>query len=201
MTVIPAAAPEKLITPIVTISFPHIFPATADINTKGLPRFSAALLFHPGAEDFLKRLAARCLAVGEAKFGAKVQDLIRKGSVRWPIKTNREQFRDEYPEDIIAVINVSAATPPGVVGIQPSETDPTKPRVITDHREVYAGSLGRASVNPFAYDNEQKGISVGLNNYQKTGDGPRLDGRATADSEFAVDLTAPAGLSLADLGL
>jgi hypothetical protein len=190
----------KFITPIVTISFPHIFPETAQTNSKGNPRFSAAFLIHKGDEDFVQALAQELKATATLKFGLKAEDMIRKGTLKWPIKTNRDQFRDEYPEDVIAVINVSANSAPGVVGVEPSPEDVKKPRKITDYREVYAGSKGRASIRPFAYDNDAKGVSVGLNNYQKVGEGERLDGRASAEDEFDADLSA-APSSLSDLGL
>jgi hypothetical protein len=55
----------------------------------------------------------------------------------------------------------------------------------------------RASLRAFAYDtNGNKGVSFGLNNIQKLGEGQRLDGRKAATDEFDADLSqAPADIS------
>jgi len=66
--------------------------------------------------------------------------------------------------------------------------------------EMFPGVVVRASVTPFAFDRpDNKGLSFALNNLQFVRVGPRLDGHAAAEDEFAIDLSA-APASLADLG-
>ena len=57
--------------------------------------------------------------------------------------------------------------------------------MITDPDEVYCGCKVRATLSVFAYDKAgNRGISFGLNNVQKLGDGERLDGRLRAEDDF-----------------
>lgn len=56
---------------------------------------------------------------------------------------------------------------------------------IIEKEDFYSGCYGRASVTFFPYNTEgTKGISCGLNNLQKTHDGERLAGGASAEEDF-----------------
>jgi hypothetical protein len=61
---------------------------------------------------------------------------------------------------------------------------------------MYPGAQVRGSVSAFGYDYQgNKGVSFGLNNLQKLGEGERIDGRVAADAEFDVDMSeSPADL-------
>lgn len=82
------------------------------------------------------------------------------------------------------VVNAASKSKPGVVDVN---RDP-----ILDETEVYSGCYGRATLNAFAYNrNGNKGISFGLNNIQKRGDGAPLDGRTRAEDDFDDDFNDP----------
>lgn len=50
---------------------------------------------------------------------------------------------------------------------------------------VYSGCYGRADVNFYAYNSDgNKGVAIGLNNFQKLGDGERLGGGRSAEEAF-----------------
>ena len=55
----------------------------------------------------------------------------------------------------------------------------------------------RASVFPHVYTSPNNGITLILNNVQKVRDGERLDGRASAQEDFAeyISDASPAGTS------
>jgi hypothetical protein len=52
---------------------------------------------------------------------------------------------------------------------------------ILDETELYSGCWGRANINFFAFDNNTKGVSAGLNALQKKRDDDAFGGRVTLD--------------------
>lgn len=78
----------------------------------------------------------------------------------------------------LVFITLKSKNRPGVVGpdVQP----------IIDETQIYAGCYGRASITAYDYDvNGNRGIALGLSNFQKTRDGDPLGGRSTPESDFA----------------
>lgn len=57
---------------------------------------------------------------------------------------------------------------------------------ILEEEEVYSGMWVFASITFGAYDNDGKGIAAFINNVMKIRDDERLDGRISAEDEFAV---------------
>lgn len=82
--------------------------------------------------------------------------------------------------------------PPDCVFITISTT--RKPDVVDEHgndlfepSKVYSGMFGRASLSMYSYDKKgNKGIAFGLNNFQKLGDGDRMDSKTTAAQDFGI---------------
>lgn len=186
------AAP-RVITPEAILSYPNLFTARAD--QKGTFKFSCALVFPEGTS--LTGLKAAAIGVLVEKFGkAKAADMVKTKAVKLPFRDDAEA--KGYPAGSI-FINVRANQQPGIVSRIP---DPKsgRPMPITDPDEVYAGCRVRASITAFWYDTEgNKGVSFGLNNIQKIGDGERLDGRRPAEDEFDADAEAAADLSDFDM--
>lgn len=67
---------------------------------------------------------------------------------------------------------------------RPTVLSPQKTEII-DPNEIYSGMWARASVNFYWYDNVGKGVGCGLNHVMKLKDDDRLDGRKSADEDFA----------------
>ena len=75
-------------------------------------------------------------------------------------------------------VNANSPNPPGIIG--PDKMD------ILNHREVYSGCYGKASITFYAYNaNGSRGIACALNNLMKTRDGEPLGSKATAEDDFA----------------
>ncbi len=72
---------------------------------------------------------------------------------------------------------LSSKFKPGVVDAQ---RDP-----IMDADEFYSGCYARASVIIYSFDNIAKGLAIGLQNLMKVDEGERLDGRVSAEDDFA----------------
>lgn len=182
---------SRTITPEGIMSYPHVFEPQKP-KGNGKAKYSTAIIFLAGTD--LSELKRVVTTVGVEKFGAdRFADMVKKKQIRLPFREGEEKG---YPDGSI-FINVRSDNQPGVVDrIQDPKTG--KPRVITDESEIYAGCRVRASVTAFYYDTDgNKGITFGLNNIQKLGDGERLDGRTRAEDDF--DAEAPSAENAAAL--
>lgn len=57
---------------------------------------------------------------------------------------------------------------------------------VLDPSEFYAGCKARASISVYCYDQSgSKGVTIGLNNVQKVGEGEPLSGRPKPEDDFA----------------
>lgn len=191
-------ASTRVITPVATLSYPWLAsPQSPKLdkngNPLGNPKFSGAFLFAPGTD--LSALKAAADAAAEAAYPGKGIKMLQSGALRSPFRTDCEA-KHYAPEICATFINARTEQKPGAVY---NRKDPAtgKAAVIPEDKiaeELYAGAKVKVSLNAFAYNTDgNKGISFGLNNIQKVGDGERLDGRAAADDEFTDDLSeAPA---------
>jgi hypothetical protein len=162
----------------------------------GAAKFSAAFVITPEMqqEPWYKELQDAALKVGIAKFGASYPDKVRTGALKSGFRKDIEN-KAGYPAGSV-YLSARSDSKPEVVDryIDPATG---KLRVITDPKELWAGLVVNASVNPYAYDQKvNKGVTFGLGNVQKWEDiGLRLDGRKSADEEFEGTLNeAPASL-------
>jgi hypothetical protein len=191
-----------LFTPVVRLGFPALFTPKAAPGSATL-KYSAVLCFLPDDKgmlqvideatkkvvlkpmaEALKPLTDACKEAAIKKFGEKYLECYKQDEL---FKMDHKGF----PKGSICLSVGAYATnkageklpPPGIVD---RYRDPKtgKARVITDPLEMYPGCQVIASVNPYAYDNVRKGVSVGLNNMQRWGDGTRFDGRQAAADEF-----------------
>jgi Enterobacter phage Enc34, ssDNA-binding protein len=183
----------KVITPKARLSYPRLDEAQAPRVAGQKPKYSAMLLFAPGAD--LSPLKAAALEAGNEKWPGKAAQMFKEGSLRSPFRSG---MPSKGHEEGSTFINVRSVQKPGAV-LASAGADGKPVRVAPeDVKEVfYPGCWVRASLAAFAYDTDgNKGVSFALNNIQKLADGDRLDNRVAAEDEFDVDLSqAPADLS------
>lgn len=138
------------------------------------PKYSIVMLFDKKTADIEPLIAAANAAAAD-KWG---QD-----KSKWP-KNLKMPFRDGdekpdlggYPGSIY--ITATAKNPPTVLNLDTS-------LITKESRSFYSGCFARASVNAFTFDvSGNKGVSFGLSNVQKMGDGPEFSGRKKAEDEF-----------------
>ncbi len=161
----------SLITPIGIVSYPKLF-VPEQVLGQGEKKFQVALIFEvndPG------------LAVLKAEAG-RVANEFFKGNI--PAKFKSPFIDGNTLDDpaskgkIVIRFSCKEDRPPQVIG-------PDKKPITQQSGLIYPGCLGRVSTKCYGYDTAgNKGVAFGLNNFQKTGDGPRIDGRKSADEEF-----------------
>jgi hypothetical protein len=184
-------------TPKFRASYPNLFKSKKnDLN--GKDEYSVVALFPKGTD--LSALKKVCEEAIKAKWGNEPK--------KWPpnLKT---PFRNQSEKAKTDEVTGQTFLPPGHEegGIFINLKSAQKPQIvkrnpngdledIIDTSEIYAGCYLVASVNAFAYDQKgNKGVSLGLNNIMKVGDGDQISGKANAMSDFssvAVDSDASA---------
>lgn len=183
----------RIITPKAILSYPNLTTPVVDDN--GIAKYSCALIFPKGTD--LTELKKAAIAILVEKFGAKkAKEGIRDGSFKLPFRNDWE--KKGYPEGS-TFFNCKTKQKPQVVSQIPGPDG--KPKRFDDDEvdeQCYAGCMVIASVGPFYYNHKgNKGVSFGLNNLQKVGEGEPLGNRVDAEEEFAADPDAAA--KLADL--
>lgn len=166
-------------TPKARLSYPHLFTPRA-MEESGEKRYQCCLIFDKDAQHSpeFKAMQQQALKVGVEKWGA---DRAKWPKLRYPFrKADEKRLPDGtlppgYPEGSI-FINLSSVQPPSCV--LPSMAPASE-------RDLYPGCFVRASVRAFTFEKRgNKGISFGLNNVQKLGEGQPLGGRTTAETDF-----------------
>jgi len=170
---------ERLVTPEGIASFVHVFEPHAVEEGKP-PKFGLILLFQ--SKEEIKQLRAKCIAAADERFGRETwKKLLDKKKFRFPWRPADEYedygapFADAPAEAVFC--NFSSKDAPEVVDRS------AKP--IMKASEVYSGMLARVSYAVWAYDsNGNKGVTLLLNNVQKTGKGEKLSGKPGANEDF-----------------
>lgn len=150
-------------------------------------KYSVSILIPKDAKDVLASVDA---AIKQAIEKGLEKGTIAKAHVkglRIPLRDGTAEHEEgkrgkEY--DGFFFMNASSKNKPGIVD---KEAVP-----IFDPNEFYSGIVGHADVNFFAYNQAgNRGVGVGLNNLMKREDGPRLDGRMTAEDAFSSFADTP----------
>lgn len=165
----------KVFTPIGTVSFPHVWePHSFQAGQE--PNYSIILVFAEGTD--LKALKKACSVAAKNRWADKAADMFKKGQLRMPWRPGSDYA--EYGEPFVegtTFVTAKTKQAPGIVDHR------AKP--IINQMDFYAGCMARASVYCHAYDTMgNKGVTLLLNNIQKTGEGTRLSGRKSAEDEF-----------------
>lgn len=176
-----------------TLSYPHIAEPQAPRKAGEKSKYSASLVFAPGAD--ISELQAAAMAAAEAKWPGKSAEMFKNQIIRSPFR--RDAAAKGYPEGSV-FINARSEQQPQCVYLHADASG--KAAVIPQEKiatDLYAGCQVRASLRAFAYDMDlNKGVSFALNNLQKLAEGTRLDGRRAATDEFDADLSqTPADIS------
>jgi hypothetical protein len=174
-----------LFTPPVVLESSSLFkPRVSKMRPDKAAEFYARLLFTAEAlaNPAWKAIDKAITDLGNSHFGTGYAALVKSGQFRHPLR--RDVLGKSWPEQYIAFINTKAGAeyPPAIVG---RDALP-----IPDQAMIYNGAIVRASLRMFAYGGGSTGytpgISLGLCNVQKMGDGPKLAGAKPDGSEFGV---------------
>lgn len=191
-------------TPPFILRFPYLFEQSTKMETQEENGYSINMCFRP--EDLAsEENKARFEAMKNA---ANLAGIERFGEERWArIKTNRQYplFKtsknfanwdeEKYPEikDCI-LVNAGSKEPPGVVQYMGVGKKPVR---IVDKLDIRAGDLCVATIQAFGYPKKGKpevnvGVSFGLLNIMRIGEGIPLTNRRKAEDDFAeVDFGQP----------
>ena len=158
----------KVVTGTVRFSYLNVFRKSA-LDEK----YSVTLLI---PKDDKKTLNAIRKAIDTAKReGIKEKWKGKEPRDLWnPLRDGDEEKADERPE-YAGMYFLKAKS-----DSKPILLDEYKDEIL-DETELYSGCWGRANINFFAFDNNTKGVSAGLNALQKKRDDDAFGGRVTLD--------------------
>ena len=178
-----AAPTTKVVTGKVRLSYCHLFePSKSPSAPESAPaKYSTTILVPKSDTATVNKIkAAQMVALenGKAsKFGGKIpagwKSTFRDADD--PAEADILEKNPEYAGHYF--MTVSNTRKPGVVdqNLQP----------ILDPMEVYSGCYARVSINAYPYSAQgNKGVSFGLNNVQKMGDGESFTGATRAEDDF-----------------
>jgi hypothetical protein len=180
---------KSLMTPIGRACFVHLFEPYAMKEDKA-KQYSITLSFDAEAvaSKELKNLKQACIAAAMAKFGKtedEVKKLVKAGRLKMPWRDNAEYEEYGAPFNEPGLFCAFKTSGDG----QPPQIVDKSATPVMDRNKVYSGMFARVTYSPWGYDsNGNKGVTLILNNVQKTAEGERLAGRPDATDEFdAVD--------------
>jgi hypothetical protein len=161
-----------LLTPKARCSYVQLLSARA-FEDNPEPKFSVLLIFDKTAQsspEFKRMVQA---------YTAEKARLYPNGApsgFKTPFRPSSE--KEGFPPDCV-FISISTTRKPDVVDADGTDLfEPSK---------VYSGMYGRASLSLYSYDKKgNKGIAFGLNNFQKLGDGERMDSKTSAAEDFGL---------------
>lgn len=190
------------LTPVGVLSYPHLFVPKLPRKPKPTDRrsYSATLLFDAKAIETAdyKALVAEAMRVGREAFGDKFELLLQDGKLKMPFR--KDVASSGYDANKF-VRFIGARNTEDPIRPKPQIIDGAK-NPITDPTLVFPGVRARLSVTVFAFDNESKGVSLGLRNCQIVGNknDPRLDSFTNAEDEFGEVEPDPEDTSAATAG-
>jgi len=167
---------KNIITPKFRASFVHLNKPRA-AAPDAPEKYSLTVVLDMADKEhtkFLDSLRESALAVAKEKFGAKLPK-----KLKLPFKDGDDEDRDEWAGCVVFTASASEEFRPGVVG-------PDRQPII-DAAEIYSGMYARCSIRPYAWDHPTggKGVSFGLGNVQKLGDGDPFGSGVKAEDEFS----------------
>lgn len=166
------------------IAYPNIATARArDLpdGTKGEPRHSVTLVFSD--EVNLAAMKAECTRVALEKYPNGLPKKFKS-----PFRSGEERQGDDgsYPEGFNATDTFCEFWRYERFGKIPCVDQHRNDLLPSD---IYAGMTGRVAYRAFCYDvSGNKGISLGLEGFQKAGDGPRIGAAPINPREAFGDL-------------
>jgi hypothetical protein len=153
------------------VSFPNLLQPRA-AQPGQTPMYSLVMIFPDRAS--IKQLESEAIAAAGEEWG---QDQAKwPKNIQWPFRKGEEKAELGYPAGSI-FINAKSKNKPGTVdeNVQP----------VIAEGVVYGGCYGRATVAAYAWSYMGKnGVSFGLRNFQKWGDGEPFSGSRNASDDF-----------------
>lgn len=172
-------------TPFGRAAFCKVFHPDPKPDMKGKHRYKMVLIFDQEAQSSPEYAAM----IESLEQVVKDKWPTRPRNLKWPIKDaedmiNREGERYAGFDDGCKCIEVWSYQAPSIVGPDPSED--------LEEGQFKSGDYCRISYRAYAFDNESKGVNIGLGNIQKWKSGPSLGGGKTdpVDDFDAIDVPA-----------
>ena len=172
------AVTGKRPTPMGAVNFPSVF----EPDDRG--KYSLMLVFKKKQVDtpeFKALVEAMDEVASERWDGVKsYKDTVKGVQLRSPFKTSENY---DFIQDDEVAIRMKSKFKPQIV-------DADGQTYLTDDEAFYSGCIARATYTVMAYDQDgNRGVSIQLNNLQKTGVGTRYMGsrKAAADEFSAVE--------------
>lgn len=174
-------ANTKITTGKCRLSFPNLFTPRTDQNGEN-PKYGVKLLIPKSDKATLRAMRSlqkEALEQGNAgRFGGKKLKGVPGDGKTWPWDTIHDGDDSDYEEDRGHwTVNASTKMKPSVVD---RNLNP-----ILDPNEIYPGCYVRVSLVCFPYStNGKTGVTFGLGNVQKLGDGEPLGGLSRPEDDF-----------------
>jgi hypothetical protein len=184
----------KFTTPVFRLSFPHLFvPQQPKSGSKGEPKYGLSAVWTPAKfteneKALWKKILAALDAESKSRFKKPWKDL--PANVKRGLRDGDEKSEMEGYGEGTKFASVTSRMKPGVIDINKGEDGKFLP-IGPEHGNeelIYPGCFCRATVTVYSYDNEGKGVALGLMNVQRIKDGPRLDSRTDAAEDFGDDV-------------
>ncbi len=179
---------SKLFTPKFRVSFPSVFEAT-QINGEGKAKFRITMLFDEATFDEIEKqrweaIKASIEPAAVKKFG-KLPPMLKEPFLKGNDMRSNETGKIYQGHENMTVLRTASEDKPGLVdhNVQP----------IIDQSEFYGGCYAIATINPYGWEYMgKKGVSFGVGNIQKVGDGEHFGGKTKAEDDFGA-ISAPKG--------
>lgn len=174
-----AADPQRVMTGEFRLSFPYLFKPRPGQNGQAA-KYTAELLF-PKTEAGTRHLQAvkkAAMAAAIDKWGADQQKWPK--GLKWPfVDGDQKQDLDGYPGHF--AVKCSSKTAPGIVNQRMEHLSEKNGNT----EELYAGCYCHAELRAYAWAaSGNVGVSVALENIQKTRDGDAFSGKKSPEKVF-----------------
>ncbi len=194
----------RYVTPVFRGSFLNLFEPQAPMaGSKGAPKYGLTAVWIPSkfSDSDKKRWRAMMAALDEeskSKFKKPWKEL--PANIKRGVRDGAEKMDLEGFGEGTRFANITTKMRPGLVDADRRTivaTDAEREKLEADGKEVaddmgneaaYPGAYYRATVTVYSYDNQGKGVALGLMNVQKIKDGGRLDSRTDAAEDFDDDI-------------
>lgn len=137
--------------------------------------------------------------VQEIRTAKDGKEVVNRKILKMPFRKN---LNGKYDEKFLYWITARKVDNPDSPYYYPPQVIERHGPKITDFSRIYPGVRARISVSIFSYKrSDNSGVSIGLNNVQRMGDGPRIAGPSSAIDEFgALDAEAPSEMTDESMG-
>jgi hypothetical protein len=197
----------SIVTPEGVLSYPKVFRSELPHKPKPTDKkaWSTTILFDKEATATaeFKAMVDAAVSLAVERFGQAVsrkvefltdgpdagRSFLRNGDSFVFLPFRNDVKKKGYPEQFVSFVTARKVDDPEK-NIRPPEVIGRSGKPC-DQRDIYPGVKARVSLGAFAYDNNgNKGVSFGLNNVLKVGDGDRIDNVKNAADEFGSHVEA-----------